>query len=618
MHITDIEIKNFRIFDEFKITLNKGMNVLIGENNSGKTALIDAIRYTLDTNSAEWIKIKADDFHNNSDNLSISIKFEDVDEFAYKFVEHLTFENDKSCLYVNLLCQKTDFEKNGQLYIRTDIKSGKNAEGPAIEREIRDFLSTTYLKPLRDAETELSSGKGSRLSQVLLGCKEFKNTDDNKEKIKKLIDEIVKANKSVADSECVSNIRQSITDKYIKNLIFKDLQYDTVINILDNKNFDDMTTSEQRKVLKDILEKLSIHYDKCNGKQGLGYNNILFMATELLLLEQDKTQNLPILLIEEPEAHIHPQLQMKLLNFIRKLGEQATNSVQSIISTHSPNLASKAKLENIFMMNNGKAYSLRKEETLLDDEDYVFLEKFLDVTKANLFFAKGLIFVEGDAEEILLPTIASLLGKNLEDYGVSIINVKNTAFHRYAKIFQRKKANNEKDWINIRVSCLRDLDLWPKEAETYDIKKRREKNIQYWLKDNQKEQEQQIKNKREKLKKEIEKQNVKVFVSDEWTFEYCLIKAGLKKEVYMASNPEINNKDAEDKLKKITGTNDEIAAQIFAEVNKTDCAYRLSKILKDKYKGKTDELISKLPKYIQEALEYVIPSKVTNSNNIIE
>ena len=174
MHITDIEIKNFRIFDEFKITLNKGMNVLIGENNSGKTALIDAIRYTLDTNSAEWIKIKADDFHNNSDNLSISIKFEDVDEFAYKFVEHLTFENDKSCLYVNLLCQKTDFEKNGQLYIRTDIKSGKNAEGPAIEREIRDFLSTTYLKPLRDAETELSSGKGSRLSQVLLGCKEFK------------------------------------------------------------------------------------------------------------------------------------------------------------------------------------------------------------------------------------------------------------------------------------------------------------------------------------------------------------------------------------------------------------------------------------------------------------
>ena len=86
----------------------------------------------------------------------------------------------------------------------------------------------------------------------------------------------------------------------------------------------------------------------------------------------------------------------------------------------------------------------------------------------------------------------------------------------------------------------------------------------------------------------------------------------------MASNPEINNKDAEDKLKKITGTNDEIAAQIFAEVNKTDCAYRLSKILKDKYKGKTDELISKLPKYIQEALEYVIPSKVTNSNNIIE
>lgn len=600
MYISDISIRNFRIFKEFKITLNKGMNVLVGENNSGKTALIDAIRYTLDTNSAEWIKIKADDFHNNSDNLSISIKFDDVDEFAYKFVEHLTFEeNGKNCLYVNLFCQKTDFEKNGQLYIRTEIKSGKNAEGPIIEREIRDFLSTTYLKPLRDAETELSSGKGSRLSQVLLGCKEFKNTN-NKDNIKKLITEIVKANNAVINNECISGIKRSISDKYIKELIFKNLPSDTVIDILDSKNFEDMTASEQRKFLKDIFEKLSIHYDKCNGKQGLGFNNILFMATELLLLEQDRSQNLPILLIEEPEAHIHPQLQMKLLNFIKNMGEQPANSIQSIISTHSPNLASKAKLEQIFIMNNGKAYSLRNDETLLDKKDYIFLEKFLDVTKANLFFAKGLIFVEGDAEEILLPTIASLLGKNLEDYGISIINIKSTAFHRYAKIFQRK---NEQEQMNIKVACLRDLDLWPKEAETYGIKTKNDKNKQYWLNDDKNEREKQILEKQNKLKKEIEKQNVKVFISDEWTFEYSLIKAGLGKEVFEASNPNIEKIDEE--FNNLKDTQDEIAVQIFSKIDKTDCAYRLSEIIKNKYETIPKKLEQKLPKYIKDALEYV-------------
>ena len=77
---------------------------------------------------------------------------------------------------------------------------------------------------------------------------------------------------------------------------------------------------------------------------------------------------------------------------------------------------------------------MAESETKLEVEDYEFLERFLDATKSNLFFAKGLIFVEGDAENLLIPAIADLIGYPLHEYGISIVNIGNTAFERYIKI----------------------------------------------------------------------------------------------------------------------------------------------------------------------------------------
>src|SRR5262249_26115466 len=157
------------------------------------------------------------------------------------------------------------------------------------------------------------------------------------------------------------------------------------------------------------------------------------------------------LLIEEPEAHLHPQLQMRFLKAIREdFGGKGKPMLQSVLSTHSPNLASKAPLPNVSIMVRGKAYPLNPEATQIDADDYVFLEKFLDVTKSNLFFCKGVLIVEGDAESILLPTIAELLGFPLEHYGISIVNVGSTAFARYARIFKRKgldDAQHSDKWI---------------------------------------------------------------------------------------------------------------------------------------------------------------------------
>ena len=171
--------------------------------------------------------------------------------------------------------------------------------------------------------------------------------------------------------------------------------------------------------LRRLLEKLNLSLNG-NGKFGLGSNNLLFMACELLLLAEEETGS-KLLLIEEPESHLDAQRQLRAMAFLQ--AEAQKKGVQVIITTHSPNLASAIDLGNMVMLHKGRAFSMAKDQTALKFSDYRFLKRFLDVTKANLFFARGVMIVEGDAENILLPTLARLIGRDFTENGVSIVNV---------------------------------------------------------------------------------------------------------------------------------------------------------------------------------------------------
>lgn len=630
MHISNISIENFRLFEKFALDLNPGLNVLVGENNSGKTALIDAIRIALDTNSAEWTRVSEEDFYGDAVNFLVQIKFENITiDQAQVFVEHLTHQEvdgggRKSVLYVNLIANLTNNLRRGNRFIRTELRSGANAEGPAIEREIKEYLSATYLKPLRDAEAELSAGRSSRLAQILASSRKMQEANNFEE----LLTNFIRASQETKSNPGISASRGSI-EEHFHNLTFENdkEKFELAVQILGSKDFSQMSEPEKVRAFQNILERLSLTLDEGNTLQGLGYNNILFMATELILLEQEAGQ-FPLLLIEEPEAHLHPQLQMKFLKFIReKYSKSGSPALQSILSTHSPNLASKASLESLIVMKNGKAYPMKKGMTKLDDEDYAFLEKFLDVTKANLFFAKAVLIVEGDAENILLPTISELLGRPLENYGVSIVNVGNTAYARYAKIFLRTDmdAKSEK-WLPVPVACLRDLDLWPEKADKVafpDIgfKEVKEGNKPFWESRTNAAGDEFGTNPEEKkarLEKFVDEkgggdkvadfvpQNVKVCVSDKWTFEYCLALSELAALVYealMGSNEGFDDLSADPKEKAI---------QLYGMIEKkggakTDVAYRLAPILQREFgaTGKKEELKRKLPPYVVDALEHV-------------
>lgn len=163
-------------------------------------------------------------------------------------------------------------------------------------------------------------------------------------------------------------------------------------------------------------------------------------------------------MIEELEAHIHPQAQMKVISAL-----QQEESVQFILTTHSPNITSKVKLgkdtdvNSILMCNSDNVFPMGADYTKLEKKDYKFLDTFLDVTKSNLFFAKGVILVEGWAEEILIPVIASKMGLDLTQHEISVVNVGSTAYLHFARVFMRKSEPEMK----VKCAIVTDLDVRP-------------------------------------------------------------------------------------------------------------------------------------------------------------
>ena len=145
------------------------------------------------------------------------------------------------------------------------------------------------------------------------------------------------------------------------------------------------------------------------NQNDLGYNNLIYASTifgDIIQRKEVFEEDYNLLLIEEPEAHLHPQLENTFFKYLQKLEE--TNEFQIIVSSHSPTITAKTKLDNVIVMNNNNnnIFATPLKDTLLKDEDRIFLKKFLDVTKSQLFFAKGVILVEGISETLLLPVFA--------------------------------------------------------------------------------------------------------------------------------------------------------------------------------------------------------------------
>ena len=628
MFISELKIKNFRCFDENEhiIQLKAGLNVLVGENDSGKSAVIDAIKIVLGTTDQSWYRIETTDFYNENINSEITIvcKFSGLseDEFA-AFLECITYEEGTPYLYLNWKCKYLLNFTSPR--ITTEITTGEFFDGPAPAAEARELLRATYLRPLRDAYMNMQAGRGSRLSQVLFSVDDLNNGEeyfDGMEDLSKLsLTGIVNlSNKLLAENPKIQAVNTQITKTLSEKMLLAGDTIKTSISVAG-------TNISEDKKLSSLLEKLDLITDEHDkGKVGLGTSNILSMACELLLNHDDKSS---FLLIEEPEAHIHAQRQLRLIQSLAESTKSGNHQV--IITTHSPLLASVVELEHLIIVKKAIAFSLSHEYTQLDESDYKYLERYLDATKANLFFAKGVIIVEGPSEELLLPTISRLLNKDLTRYGVSIVNARGIGLKRFANIFKRR---NE-PLIDVSVACITDRDIMPDCApaicldEKYDKKENFPKNRHWKV-------ESEISDMAALVKERCDKadgQNVKTFVSDHWTLEYDLAYSGLFEELIEAiacvklqdkiaaiseTDSETIEKKKQDiikpfrqevnrKLNDYDGEEEKCSYlySFFPNMSKPEVAQELSFILEKKYKDNSEELRKKLPQYIIDSIEYV-------------
>jgi len=645
MYLQQIQARNFRAFGDgtsavpLDWTLNPGLNIIVGENDAGKTTIVDAIRLLLWTTSFEFIRILEQDFHvigkTRADTLTLQGTLRELsNEQESAVLEWLTYEKDGTrSLVLNLQARRIPPQAGRRGRVEVVTRSGRDGSGPEIGAAVRELVRATYLKPLRDAEDELQPGRQSRLSQILAahalmseqGESDFDETDPACSP-QTLVGMMNQAQSRVGAHPAIAAVQNDINTNYLQPMAFAGDSLSSQIRIV----VDPTLTQILEKFELSLSPPGSVHAnERC--PRGLGYNNALFMATELVLLRSGG--ELALLLVEEPEAHLHPQLQQRVMNLMQEQTVTGGQAVQVVMTTHSPSLVAGAPIESMTLVHKARTFPLRPEETRLLKSDYEYLRRFIDATKSNLFFARGVAIVEGPAEALLLPAVAEMIDRSFSLYGVSVVNVGDVGLYHYARILQRAAKN---EVIQIPVACITDRDIVPDVAQSFVPKPNTGKRFEADY--TPAESSAAVKRKKDRVESTTDS-SARVFVSDQWTLEFDLALGGLAELMFTAIS--LGQKQASrgerltdaDEAQVISGAKSAwtelaakhadpttLAAAIYQplyerQASKAVTAQYAAKLLRMGSYGRGKVLFDKLPSYLKDALMHVTGSGIASAAN---
>ncbi len=467
MKIYRVQIKNFRNFHNLDVIFGEHA-VILGENKVGKSNFLYALRLVLDPSLPDNARqLQRTDFWDGlgdsltkDDSIQISVEltdFEDDEDLMAILAEHLVQPEPmiSRLTYVfqpkATLTEDPTTEADYEFFVY-----GGDRQENRVGYEVRSRIPMDVLPALRDAEGDLSAWRRSPLKPLL----DQAASKINRQELKDIADEVLEATKAVTDKKEIEDLAQQITQRLIS-------MAGSVQALEATLGFS--PTDPER-----LIRAIRLFID--GGKRGigdasLGSANLLYLVLKSLELEQlvsEGSRYHTFLGIEEPEAHLYPHLQRLVYrDFLRPRahqdqpadGEAVRRTHQTILlTTHSPHIVSVAPLRSIILLRRaprkGFTKAVSTAQIQLSDQDVADLERYLDVTRGEMLFAKGILLVEGDAEEYLVPVLGKLMGYDFDQFGITVCSVSGTNFLPYVKLLRKKG-------LGIPFAVLTDLDPQP-------------------------------------------------------------------------------------------------------------------------------------------------------------
>ncbi len=444
MYLKTLRIQGFRRFDDLSLNFKDGLNVIVGPNNAGKTAVVDALRVLLAASDEGNLRLTELDLHEKpggplSPTATFTFVFSGLSEqneadfsnalIAIRGADGKTIKRYDAQFSV----QYTQAEPGGRLRLRRWV--GLHEEN-AMTTEMLEELRAIYLQPLRDPAQGLKPGRMSQISKLI------QNMMPDKVERKALVEKLTTIDEELAKNEPISSTNAAISTKH-ESMLGKVLAQ--VLKL-------DLTSSDFNRFASRVGMTIGGRDVEQNG---LGFNNLIYMAVVLGELAFNRTASYCGLLVEEPEAHLHPQLQAVLLDYLKAVEEPVAGErpVQVFVTSHSPNFAALAAIDSICCVYDSPtgpvAFSPR--EVVFGKGKKEKLQQYLNVTRAELFFARRIVFVEGAAELFLVDALAKKAGYDLRKQSVSVISTDGLNFDAFLPLFGDKA-------MQIPVAVVSDAD----------------------------------------------------------------------------------------------------------------------------------------------------------------